>query len=80
MKDLVESPNAAKARCQSGFCHRQSRVLYQLLGEKYPPGLGNRDRGSTKMLPKQASKLALADTQPCRQGLDIRVIERAPFN
>jgi phosphoglycerate dehydrogenase-like enzyme len=30
------------------------------------PGLGNRDRGCTKMLPKQASKLALADAQPCR--------------
>jgi hypothetical protein len=66
LKDLVESPDASKPRCQGNLCHRQSRVLNQLLGEKYPPGLGNRDRGSTKMLPKQASKLALADTQLCR--------------
>jgi hypothetical protein len=66
LKDLVESPNAPKARCQGNLRHRQSRVLNQLLGEKYSPGLGNRDRGCTKMLPKQASKLALADAQPCR--------------
>jgi hypothetical protein len=66
LKDLVKPPNASKARCQGNLCHRQLRVLNQLLGEKYSPGLGNRDRGSTKMLPEQASKLALADTQPCR--------------
>jgi hypothetical protein len=66
MKDLVKSPNASKPRCQGDLCHRQSRVLDQLLGEKYSPRLGNRDRGRTKMLGKQASKLAVTDTQPCR--------------
>jgi hypothetical protein len=66
MKDLIKSPDASKARRQGNLSHRQSRVLDQLLGEKYSPRLGNRDRGRTKMLGKQASKLALTDTQPCR--------------
>jgi hypothetical protein len=66
LKDLIKAPNASKARRQGNLSHWQSGVLNQLLGEKYSPGLGNRDRGSTKMLPEQASKLALADTQPCR--------------
>ena len=32
------------------------------------------------MLPEQASKLALANSQPCRQSLDVRAIESARFN
>jgi hypothetical protein len=43
--------------------------VYQLLGEKYPPGLGYRDRGSAKMLPKQTSELTFTNSQPCRQDL-----------
>jgi hypothetical protein len=80
LKGLVESPNAAEARRQGYLRHRQSRVVNQLFGEKYPPGLRDRDRGRSKMLPEQTSKLALADTQSRRQGLDVRVIESARFN
>jgi hypothetical protein len=80
LKDLVESANASKSSCQRNLCHRQSRVLKQLLGEKYPPGLGDRDRGSAKVLPKQTSKLTLANSQPCRQVLHLRVIEAPRFD
>jgi len=80
LKGLVESPNASEACCQCSFCHRELRVLDQLLGEKYPPDLGDRDRGRAKMLPKQTSELTPAHSQPCRQGLDIRVIEGPALN
>jgi hypothetical protein len=49
--------------------------VYQLLGKKYPPGLSYRDGGSAKMLPKQTSELTFANSETCRQGLDVRVIE-----
>ena len=39
---LVESPDAAEAGRRGDLCHRQSRVLDQLLGQKDPPGLGDR--------------------------------------
>jgi hypothetical protein len=80
LKDLVESPGTAKARGRGHLYHRQSRVLDQLLGEKDPPGLGDRDRGSTKMLPEQAPELTLAKPQSRRQGLDIRAIQGPRFN
>ena len=80
LKDLVKSPDAAEARCQGNLGHRQSRVVDQLLGQKYPPGLRDRDRRSAKMLAEQASKLAPANAQPRRQGLDVRLVERARFD
>ena len=80
LKDLVESPDAAEARRQGNLGHRQPRVVDQLLGQEYPPGLGDRDRRSAKMLPEQATKLAPANAQPRRQGLEVRSVERARFN
>jgi hypothetical protein len=80
LKDLVEPPNAAKARCRGNLGHRQSRVVNQLLGEKYPPGLGYRGGGSAKMLPKQAPELTFANPQPRRQSFDARVIETPRFD
>ena len=68
LEDLVESPDAAEAGRRGDLCHRQSRVLDQLLGQKDPPGLGDRDRRGTKMLPEQTSELTLANSEPCRQG------------
>src|SRR6185369_6553427 len=62
LKDLVEAPKAAKSRCRGDLRHWQPRILNQLLGQKYPAGLGDCDRGSAEILPEQASKLTLADS------------------
>src|SRR5215469_10636091 len=71
LKGFVEASDAAKARCQSDLDHGQSRILYQLLGQKDPPGLSNRDRRCAKISSEQAAELTLTNPQPCRQCVHI---------
>ena len=77
LEGFVEPPDAAKTGGRGDFRHRQTRVLDQLLRQQDPPRLGDRDRRGAQMLHEQTPELAAANTQPPRQGLDIRVIQPA---
>src|SRR6266702_3098802 len=52
----------------------------QLLGQQYPPRLGDRDRRRPDMLAEQPPQLAAADAEPVCQAFDIIAIETACFD
>jgi hypothetical protein len=49
-KDFVEAANAAEARGEGDFGHRQLRLVNELFGEQHPPRLRDRNRRGAEML------------------------------
>ena len=80
LKCFVEAPHASEPRCHRHFCHGQLRFMNELPGQKNTPSLSNRDRGCTKMLPKQSPQLTCADAKPRGNRVDVRLIQCAAFD
>jgi hypothetical protein len=67
VKDLIESPQAAKSGCQRDFGHRHPRFVDQLFGKEHTSRLRHRNRRCSQMLKEQSPKLALAQAKSFRQ-------------